>query len=471
MSSPVGTSQQQRRRWVLIISGVAALGGFLFGYDTGVISGAILYIGDDFHLTSFTTGCVVSGLLIGAAVGALAAGALADRLGRRKTLIATGVVFLLGVLVCSLTPSLFVLVAGRALLGIAVGAGSISVPLYIGEVAPPGVRGRMVSLNQLMITTGIVVAYLVDYAFSHGHDWRAMIAVAAVPSVALSVGMIFMPESPRWLIAHDRGDEAERILSRTVSHEEADEELEALTGESAQMPARQYGKLLAPELRPAMVIGIGLAVLQQVVGINTVIYYAPKIMQATGVGSSNAILNSIAIGVVNVAMTVLAIRLVDRVGRRPLLLVSLAGMLVMLVVGGLGFELSGLGGAQQWVTLAALILYVAAFAVGMGPIFWLMIAEIFPREARSEAASVATAANWLSNFGVALLFPVVVTAIGQGPTFWIFAGACAAGLLFVLRVVPETKDRTLEEIEADLGERVSTRRGRRRAPGVPAASG
>jgi sugar porter (SP) family MFS transporter len=453
----------------MIISAVAAVGGFLFGYDTGVISGAILYVGNDFHLTPFTTGCVVSGLLIGAAVGALAAGALADRLGRRRTLIATGVVFLLGVIVCSLSPTLLVLIAGRALLGIAVGAGSTSVPLYIGEVAPPAVRGRMVSLNQLMITTGIVVAYLVDYAFAHAHDWRAMIALAAIPSVALSVGMIFMPESPRWLIAHGRQDDAERVLGRTVSSDEAKEELEALTSEPAGVRERHYDRLLRPELRPAVMIGLGLAVLQQVVGINTVIYYAPKILQATGVGSSNAILNAIAIGVVNVLMTIVAIRLVDRVGRRPLLLVSLAGMFVMLVVGGLGFELSGLGSAQHWITLGALILYVAAFAVGMGPIFWLMIAEVFPLEVRSEADSIATAANWLSNFAVALLFPVVVSAIGQGPTFWIFAAACAVGVIFVARVVPETKNRTLEDIEEELTQRAGGR-GRRGRKATVAAT-
>ena len=445
-----GPTSSQRRRRVALISTIAAIGGFLFGYDTGVISGALLYIEDDFPLSSFQEGAVVSGLLLGAAAGALSAGALADRLGRRRTLLATAVIFLIGVAIASTAPSLPILILGRVVLGLGVGAGSMSVPLYIGEVAPPALRGRLVSVNQLMITSGIVVAYGVDYLLSDAETWRAMIAIAAVPSIALLVGMAFMPESPRWLLAHGQEETARKVLFETLEDEDAEAELDELAS-GKPIPERNYRDLLKPSVRPALTVGIGMAVLQQLVGINTVIYYAPSILRDTGVGSSNAILNSLAIGLVNVVMTVVAIRLVDRVGRKPLLHISLVGMTVALAVAGGANIIDALGSAQEWLTLAGLVGYVAAFAIGMGPIFWLLIAEVFPSGVRSEAASVATAANWLANFAVAQLFPTVVDAVGQGTTFLGFGAVCVIGVAFVGRFVPETKDRTLEEIEEQLG--------------------
>jgi sugar porter (SP) family MFS transporter len=446
MPSQDAPSAAQRRSRVRAITLVAALGGFLFGYDTGVISGALLFIEDDFELTSFTEGCVVSGLLIGAAIGALLAGQAADRFGRRPTLIATAAVFAVGIAIAALSPSLPLLIAGRFVIGLGVGMGSMVVPVYLGEVAPPDLRGRVVSANQLMITSGIVVAYLVDYALADAEAWRIMLAVALVPSVLLGVGMLRMPESPRWLLAQDRDEEARAVLRSTLSSQETEETLRGLA-DAPPAAARDFRRLLEPRLRPALTIGIGLAVLQQLVGINTVIYYAPTILEDTGVGSSNAILNAVVIGVVNVVMTVISLRLVDRAGRRPLLVVSVVGMLIALVV-------AGLGTGSSTVLLLALVAYVAAFAVGMGPIFWLMLAEVFPQDVRAEGAAVATAANWLANFTVALTFPVVVDAIGQGETFLVYAAICVLTLWFVLRKVPETKDRTLEEIQDDLGRRV-----------------
>lgn len=468
---------------VRLAVGIAAIGGFLFGYDTGVVSGALLYIPNDFDTTSFTKGLIVSVLLLGAMTGALIGGRAADRLGRKKALIGAAIVFLLGTALCTLAPSLWVLVAGRFVLGLGVGSASVLVPLYASEMAPPEQRGALVSLNQLMITIGIVVAYLVDWAFSHGENWRAMFAVAAIPATILLLGMLGRPESPRWLVNHGREDEVrDRLDDGDVSEAWIDRAIEEWRDEdAARARSRGWRDLLLPGLRMAMIVGIGLAVIQQFTGINTVIYYAPTILSDTGLAPGNAILQALPIGIVNVLATIVAIRLIDRLGRRPLLLTSLAGMAVSLVVLGFSFALKdSLGGAQSWVALTSLVAYVAAFAIGLGPVFWLLIAEIYPNVVRGSAASAASSANWLSNFAVSLVFLPVIDAVGQDVTFWILAALCVGSFFFVQRLVPETKGRTLEEISADLGTtegleqaegpRSDERPGGMTPPGAPATA-
>jgi MFS family permease len=278
-------------------------------------------------------------------------------------------------------------------------------------------RGRLVTLNQLMITSGIVISYLVDLLFVSSGSWRAMLGVGAVPAGVLLVGMLRAPETRRAGV--EAGDE---------------------------LSARE---ILGPALRPALLTGITLAAIQQLSGINAVIYYAPSIMEKTGLSASNSILYSVIVGAINVAATVVSFRLVDRAGRRPLLLASLTAMCVSLTLLGLTFVLP-LGAADSWLSLIFLVAYIAAFAVGLGPIFWLLIAEIFPAHARAEGASAATAANWLWNFVVGLLFLPLATAIGQGETFWVFALVCVIGLGFVNRYVPETRGRSFTEIDADV---------------------
>ena len=439
-----GKSLLRRAVWI------AALGGFLFGYDTGVISGALLFLQKEFGLSALEQGMVVSGLLLGAALGAIYAGRAADRFGRRRTLTAVAIIFLIGIAIVSLTPNTAILIAGRFVLGLAVGAGSASVPVFIGEIAPPERRGRLVSLNQLMITIGIVSAYVIDLIFSGSGSWRAMFAIGAIPALALLFGMSLVPETPRWLVATGREDRARDVLEGITERESADAYIRHLSEDTAALKRPQWRHLLRPYVRPALVVGATMAAIQQFVGINTIIYYAPKIMQQTGLSASNAILNSVIIGALNVVMTIVSIRLVDRWGRKPLLYTSLIGMTVSLVGLWAAFEVSGLKSAQSTLALIFILVYIASFAIGLGPIFWLLIAEVFPNDVRGEGAGASTTVNWLSNFAVSLTFPLLIAAIGEGWTFAIYAGVSVLAIAFVARFVPETKDRSFEEIDARL---------------------
>jgi SP family galactose:H+ symporter-like MFS transporter len=440
-------AQRQLVRWGVI----GALGGFLFGYDTGVVSGALLFIKRDFDLGAFEQGAVVSVLLLGAMIGAAQAGRPADRYGRRPALLLIAAIYTVGILAAAVAPSFATLLAARFVMGLGVGAASAVVPLYLSEVAPPAVRGRLVSLNQLMITIGIVSSYLVALIFAGSGDWRWMFAVGGVPSVLFLLGMLRAPETPPWLEARGRDDDARAVL-REVTDEAGVEEMMGSYRRAREESGQRLGLgalLRSRAARPALVIGVTLAALQQFGGINTIIYYSATIFENTGLEASEAIVGSLVIGAINVAMTVVSIRLVDRRGRRPLLRLSLTGMIVTLALLGLTFELP-VEGVDSWLALVCILLYISAFAIGMGPIFWLLIAEVFPADARAEGAAVSSTANWLANFVVGLLFLPVIDAVGEGPEFWIFAVICIAGLVFVNRYVPETRGRTFAEIDAEL---------------------
>jgi sugar porter (SP) family MFS transporter len=445
------------RRFVYVVASVAALGGLLFGYDTGVISGALLFIGKDFQLNPFLEGFIVSSLLLGAMVGAGVSGALSDRLGRRTIIIAAAAVFAVGAVGAGLSPNVEVLIFFRFFLGLGVGSASALVPSYISESAPTDVRGSLSSLFQLAITLGILIAYLVNAAFAPSEDWRWPVGLAFVPALVLFAGMYFLPETPRWLVSKDRDDEARRVLSHTRTEEEIEQELQEIRQtEDEEAEQAGYGELLAPWVRPVLIVGIGLAVFQQFVGINTVIYYAPTIIKSTGLANVASVLATVGIGVVNVAMTVVAILVIDRVGRKPLLLVGLAGMTVSLVILGAAFALSGLSGIVSWVTLAGLMLYIASFAVSFGPLLWVMLPEIFPLNVRGTGTGVSALSNWGANFIVAQAFLPLVALIGRSTVFWILAVICIAAALFIHFLVPETRGRSLEQIEEDLRNRVGT---------------
>ncbi|QES34830.1 MFS transporter [Streptomyces venezuelae] len=409
--------------------GVVALGGLLFGFDTGVISGALLFLKEDFHLTSFQEGAVISSLLLGAAAGALWSGTPADRWGRRKTLIVIAATFTLGLLLATLAAGFWTLVAARVILGLAVGSASSLVPLYLAEVAPPRLRGRLITVNQILLTAGILVSYLINLWFADDANWRAMFGAGLLPSVLMLVGLFFVPESPVWLQRRRRGE----VMSRAkgASH------------------GTLRGMLAEPVVRRALLIGVTIGAVQQFAGINTIIYYAPSIMQRAGLPATNSIMYSVAIGVANLLMTVAAIPLVDRAGRKPLLLLSLVGMAAALVP--LGCALNGaFGGASHVVSLVSMGLYVSAFAVGIGPVFWILAAEVFPPAVRAKGVALCVLVNWSANFVVGQLFLPAADQFGEASVFWFFAAVCVAALVFVVRTVPETKNRSFDAIQREL---------------------
>jgi SP family galactose:H+ symporter-like MFS transporter len=446
MSTPL-KGQSQGEHFVRIAVVIASLGGMLFGYDTGVISGALLFIREAFILSSTMQELVVSAVLIGAVIGAVVGGTLADRFGRRRMIVVAGIIFTLSAIGTALAPTMGTLIAGRIVVGIAIGIASFTSPMYMSEISPKRIRGSLVSINQLAVTVGIVVAYLVDYALSGIHGWRYMFGIAAVPSTILVVAMWRMPSSPRWLMSHDMVDKARTVLEHIRGTKD-------VTGEIKEIQdslARQKGgveDLFHPSLRMALIVGVGLAMFQQLTGINTVIYYAPTIFEFAGFKKAGfSILATAGVGLVNVGFTVLAIRLMDRVGRRPLLLIGVAGQIIGLAILGLAFQLHQLAAFIGYIAIISLAIYVASFAVGLGPIFWLMISEIYPLRVRGAAMSIATFANWGLNLAVAFTFLTLVAVLGRPVTFWLYGVIGVAAFIFVFRLVPETRGRSLEEIE------------------------
>lgn len=437
---------------LLLIAATAALCGLLFGYDTGVISGALLFLKKDFALSPFLQGGVTSAVLAGAALGAGFSGRLADRFGRRRMVIAVAVLFFIASLMTGLAPDVRSLVAGRVLVGVAIGMCSYIGPLYISEISPAHSRGALVSLNQLLITVGILVSYLADYLLAGGEHWRWMFGLAALPALVLGIGMLMLPESPRWLVRQGKHDLARQVLRR-VRPEAQDVEGEVRGIEAHRAPSSDSGglgpwkELLAPEYKHALIVGIGLAMFQQITGINTIIYYAPTIFQLAGFDSaSQAILATAGVGAVNVIMTIVSVRLLDRIGRRPLLLTGIAGMIVSLAALGFVFQMRSASPALARLAVVSVMVYVGSFAISLGPIFWLLIAEIYPLRIRAVAMGIATMSNWTFNLLVALTFLILVEHLGAAYTFWLYALISVGSLVFCFRFVPETKGRTLEEI-------------------------
>jgi sugar porter (SP) family MFS transporter len=441
-------TQLRGTRFVHVAALFAALGGLLFGYDTGVISGALIFIKRDFNLTTVAEEIVVSGVLLGATIGAIIGGKTADRFGRRRVLLVTAAIFGIGALASAIAPSPIILIVSRVVLGVAIGLSSTTVPVYLSEVSPPQARGWIVSLFQLAVTAGIVSAYLVDYVFAGVGGWRWMLGLAVVPALVFGTGMFFLPETPRWLIRSGRQEFARRVLVRIRGSADVDLEITEIQTSLAQQEQRgTWVDLLHRHVRPALIVGVGLAVFQQITGINTVIYYAPKILQSAGFASaSGAILATAGVGVVNFGMTIVAMLLVDRAGRRPLLLVGIAGMIVTLAVLALSFRTQS--NSLAWIAVICLMGYVASFAISLGPIFWLLIAEIYPLKVRGLAEATAATFNWGSNLIVSLTFLTLLEKLGASSTFLLYALASVASWLFAFYLVPETKGRTLEQIEA-----------------------
>jgi sugar porter (SP) family MFS transporter len=451
-----------------------ALGGLLFGYDTGVISGALLFIPNDFKLSPFLQGAIVAGLLLGAMIGAAAAGRLSDVLGRKRLIIAAAVVFTGGALLAAVAPSVWVLVAARVIIGLAVGSAALVVPLYLAEIAPTEIRGAVASLNQLMIVGGILAAFIVNAILASSGNWRLMLGLAAIPSLILLAGMLFMPETPRYLVHTGEEETAREVLEDLPGDDPPSERIEDIreVDQEEQGDTGIAGVLRAKWLRPALLVAVGLAVFQQLVGINTIIYYAPTTLTNVGFAKTSAIYANLIIGVVNVLMTVVAIRLIDRVGRKPMLYAGVAGMVGSLLV--LGVSLSALptphhpSDPAAVITLVCLGTFIASFAATWGPVVWVMIPEVLPLSVRGTAMGIAVFGNWAANFAVSQTFPPLLSSLGPGP---VFLGYAALGLLaglFVKALVTETKGRSLEDIEADL-QRSAGRRHDRRSQARPKA--
>jgi sugar porter (SP) family MFS transporter len=447
--SEIATGQN---RFVMRISLLAALGGFLFGYDTGVVGGALPLIGNALHLGSGGKAWVTGSLLLGAVGGAIMSGFLADLISRKWTKFVAGCIYTLAAIGSALCPNILLLGIARGVLGVAVGTASFVAPMYIGEHSPKHLRGGMTALNQLAVTLGILIAYLIDDAFKGtANGWRWMFGLGAVPGLALAIAMLTVPHTPRWLIERGRSDDARTILKHTRKPDDVDGEVDDIEEVAHAQGSFSLGQLFGPRIRPLLLIGIVMAISQQVIGINTVIYYGATILGFAGLSISSSIAQAVFIGIVNFVFAGVAVLLLDRVGRRPPLIAGTIGSVIGLIVLGWYFSTgSSFQHHQAWIALAAMLFYIASFELSLGPIFWVMIAEIFPLHSRAKAMAVCTVFNWLFNFLVSYFFLDAVAAIGRTGTFWLYAGLgiIAVGL-FSWRV-PETKDRSLEEIERDV---------------------
>ncbi len=436
-------------RFITLIAVLAALGGFLFGYDTGVVGGAELYIEKSLGIGSFGASWVVGSLLLGAIVGAFASGKLADLLSRKWTKFVAGVIYTAAAIGSAFAPTVETLCAARFVLGIAVGTASFVAPMYISEHSPARMRGGMTAFNQFMITFGILVAYVADFALSgFAHNWRWMFGFGAVPGICLAVAMAFVPHTPRWLVQRGREDEARAVLARSRADDEIDEEIEGIQEAAASQHAFRFRQLAGPRLRMLVLVGAGTAMFQQILGINTVIYFGATILKFAGYTTSTSVYEAVYLGIINMAGAAAAMLLLDKMGRRPLMITGTSGCVLTLI--GLGWFFH-MGTAFQHgnasIALALIMAYLMFFEISLGPIFWVMIAEIYPLRSRAKAMAAATMVNWTFNFLVSYFFLQMTKDITRAGTFWLYAGFGLAAVAFFFWKLPETMDRSLEDIE------------------------
>jgi sugar porter (SP) family MFS transporter len=440
-------------RYVVFVSSVAAMGGMLFGYDTAVISGAVEPLRQHFSLDPLALGWVVGSALVGCVVGAAIAGKLTDVFGRRAVLWLSGVLFLVSGIWCYLSPSVGQLVAARILGGLGVGVASLLVPVYIAELSPPESRGALVSLNQVAILVGMVLSYLVNawIGQSSGGEWlaragwRVMLGAEAVPALLFLALSTRIPESPRWLLKRERPDDAHRVLERLHGEAVGRRELEEIREAIAHEQGTVF-ELLERGRRGTVVMAMVLALFQAITGINIVMYYAPTIFASAGIATGAALEQSVIIGLVMLVFTLGSMLLVDRVGRRPIMLLAAAGMGISLALLGMMFTTGGSN--ARWL-LIWILTYVSSFSIGMGGIYWVVVSEIFPTRVRGAAMSLSVVFLWGGNYVVSQFFPAMLATL-HSRVFFVFALMCAACFAFIGRFVPETRGKTLEEIEREL---------------------
>ncbi|GAA4844103.1 arabinose-proton symporter AraE [Paenibacillus vulneris] len=446
-------AEQGSMKFVTLVSIVAALGGLLFGFDTAVVSGAIGFMQARFDLNELQVGWAVSSLIIGCIIGAASSGVLSDRFGRKKVLIAAAILFVIGSIGSAIPDTFTGYIIARMIGGLGIGITSTLCPLYNAEIAPAKYRGRLVALNQLATVTGIFLVYFVNSgiagagneAWNISTAWRWMFGVGAIPGIIFLVLLFFVPESPRWLIKQGRPVEALPILLKIHGEELARQEVLDIKESFKQEKGSSIRQLFRPGLRIALIVGVALAVLQQITGINAIMYYAPEIFKQTGAGTNASLVQTILVGFINFLFTILALWLIDKVGRKALLLVGSSVMTLCLAVIGIAFHTGHTSGP---LVLIFILLYVAAFAVSLGPVVWVLLAEIFPNRIRGRATAIASMALWAADYVVSQSFPPMLNSAGPAMTFWIFGIMSLITVLFTWRVVPETKGKSLEEIES-----------------------
>lgn len=454
-------SIKKSNTYLYLVCLVAALGGFLFGFDTAVISGTVSLVKHDFGLNANYEGWFVSCALLGCIIGVSISGKLSDKYGRKIVLILSAILFLVSALGCMLSGSFTTLIIFRLIGGLGIGVASMVSPLYISEFSPSRFRGMMVSLYQLALTVGIVLAYFSNaYLVNHsahlfGSDgmnkifsaevWRAMLGLGALPAAIFLVSLLMVPESPRWLLLRGEEQKAREILTKIDGEDAAAGEISAFKAVENEQSAGSLKELFTPVYRKAMWIGLLLPFLSQVCGINAVIYYGPRILEQAGFTLNNALGGQVTIGLVNVLFTFVAIFTIDRWGRRPLLFVGIGGAVISLIVIGLLFAIGLTSG--PWI-LIFILAFIACFAFSFGPVCWVVIGEIFPNAIRGKAMALATLSLWIGNFFVGQLTPLMLEGLGSSWTFWLFAICCSPALWITWKLIPETKGRSLENIEA-----------------------
>lgn len=428
--------------YILGISFISALGGYLFGFDFAVISGALPFLQKQFLLDAYWEGFATGSLALGAIIGCLVAGKVADKWGRRPGLLVAAAIFAISSLAMAFAPSRDLFIASRFCAGIGVGMASMLSPMYIAEISPAHLRGRMVAINQLTIVIGILITNLVNYTLRNsGEDaWRWMCGLGFIPSALFFLGALWLPESPRWLMRAKKGDAAALVLNKIGDKKFANESLRDIDRSLQGVRKASYADVFRKAVLPAVLVGIGLAVFQQLCGINTVFNYAPKIFESIGASHDDQLLQTVFIGGVNLLFTILAMILVDKLGRKPLMLIGAGGLAILYII---VVQLLGAHSANvSWFLLAS----IGVYAMSLAPVTWVLISEIFPNKVRGEATSVAVISLWAAYFVLVFTFPVLFEKL-QDKSFYIYSAVCAIGFLFVLFKVRETKGKTLEELE------------------------
>jgi len=436
--------QQQtfNQKYILGISFISALGGYLFGFDFAVISGALPFLQKQFELDAYWEGFATGSLAIGAIAGCLIAAAVSDKYGRKRGLMIAAGVFMVSSLAMAVSGDRNFFIASRAIAGVSVGMASMLSPMYISEISPAHLRGRMVAINQLTIVIGILITNLVNYSLrNHGADaWRWMFGLGAIPSALFLIGAMRLPESPRWLISAGQKDKAVAILEKIGGAAFASNTLQQISKSMAGNAKLNYRVLLNRAILPAVLVGIGLAVFQQLCGINVVFNYAPRIFDSIGASQDDQLLQTVFIGAINLIFTLLAMFLVDRLGRKPLMLIGAGGLAILYVV---VVNMLAAGSANvSWFLLMA----IGTYAMTLAPVTWVLIAEIFPNKVRGAATSIAVISLWLAYFILVFTFPILFDK-WKDNTFYIYAAVCLIGFFFVWFKTKETKGKTLEELE------------------------